>query len=229
MCPTVKETLQETPPYRALPEEDRRQLAEDTEVKVYAAGDEIFAEADPSDYLFTIASGRVKVFKATSSGKSIILGIFGSGDPLGSVAAYRAIPYPASACALEETVCLRIPTQVLFRLLEERPSVARGLLLGLTQRVVQLVGRVEELTGGRVEPRLARLFLRLGSELGKQERGGLFVPLALSRQDLADLVGTTIETCIRVMSRWERESTVHTADDGFVLLDRSTLESLAKS
>lgn len=229
MAPTLEEILRTTKPFSALPEDDRRHLAEVAEVRQFATGDSILREADPSESFYSIVSGRVKVFKTTRSGKDIILGIFGSGDPVGSVAVFKERPYPASAAALEETLCIRISRSALFSLLERHPSISRGLLLGLTQRLVELVNRVGELTGARVEPRLARLFLRLAREIGREERGGIFVPLALSRQDLSDMTGTTIETCIRVMSRWQKEDTVHTSKDGFVVLDRETLRALADS
>jgi CRP/FNR family transcriptional regulator len=63
--------------------------------------------------------------------------------------------------------------------------------------------------------------------MGRTDRGGTFVPLALSRQELADLTGTTIETCIRIMSRWSKDHVVLTEKDGFIVLDRAALESLA--
>lgn len=229
MPATADEILRTAAPFSSMPEEDRQHLAAVTQVCSFAAGDKIFSEADPSEFLYTIVSGRVKVFKMTPSGKDIILGIFGSGDPVGSVAVFKERPYPASAAAIEETVCIRTSRADLYALLERHPTVARGLLLGLTQRLVQLVNRVGELTGTRVEPRLARLFLRLVREIGREERGGHFVPLVLSRQELADMTGTTIETCIRVMSRWEKESTVHTDTDGFVVLDPRTLQTLANT
>jgi CRP/FNR family transcriptional regulator len=53
--------------------------------------------------------------------------------------------------------------------------------------------------------------------------------MALSRQELADLTGTTIETCIRIMSRWGKDELVRTEKDGFVILDRAALEELASS
>lgn len=198
-------------------------------MKSFAAGESVFREADPSDYFYTIVSGRVKVFKTTRSGKDIIWGVFGSGDPVGSVAVFKERPYPASVAALEDTVCIRISRSDLYTLLERHPSIARGLLLGLTQRLVELVNRVGELTGTRVEPRLARLFLRLARELGRDDRGGIFIPLPLSRQELSDMTGTTIETCIRVMSKWQKEETVKTDKDGFVVLDREALRALANT
>jgi CRP/FNR family transcriptional regulator len=78
-----------------------------------------------------------------------------------------------------------------------------------------------------VEERIARLLLRKADEVARHEHGGLFIPLALSRQELADMTGTTIETAIRVMSRWAKQGLVATRDDGFVLLDRRRLAALA--
>jgi CRP-like cAMP-binding protein len=223
-----EEILRTAKPFGAVPSAERKLLAEVADVRSFDPGETLFLEGEPSRFFYSIVSGRVKIFKTTRSGKDIILGIFSSGDPVGSVAVFKEVPYPASAQALTQTVCIGIAREDLYTLLEGHPSLARGLLLGLTQRLVELVNRVDELTGARVEHRLARLLLRLAKELGRSEQGGVFIPLALSRQELADMTGTTIETCIRIMSRWEKEETVHTKKDGFVLLDAETLETLAR-
>src|SRR5690606_39222953 len=118
--------------------------------------------------------------------KDVILEVFGKGDPLGAVAAYGGRPFPASASALEDTTCVVIPRPAFFRLLEEHPSLVRGLLMGMTVRLVELTNRVAELSGSRIEPRFARLFLKLAREMGREQGGRTFVPLALSRQELAD-------------------------------------------
>jgi CRP-like cAMP-binding protein len=227
MSLTTDELLRTTPVFQRLSPEDRRRVAEVTTVRRFARGDTIFEQGMPSDAFYTIASGRVKIFKMMPTGKDLILEVFGRGDPLGALAAYDGRPFPASAVALEDTACLVIPRPVFFRLLEEHPSLVRGLMAGLTVRLVELTNRLAELSGGRIEPRFARLFLKLAGEMGRTDRGGTFVPLALSRQELADLTGTTIETCIRIMSRWSKDHVVLTEKDGFIVLDRAALESLA--
>ena len=226
--PSPEEVLQETPLYRRLPPEERQRLAAVSRVKAYARGEMIFSEGDPGDIFFTIARGRVKVFKMTPAGKDLILEIFGPGDPLGAVAVYESRPYPASAMALEDTVCLLIRRQDFFGLLERHPTLVRSLLLGLTRRLMDLTNRLAELTGGHVEPRFARLFLKLADEMGKPAPGGIFIPLHLSRQELADLTGTTIETCIRIMSRWGKDGLVQTEKEGFLVVDRLALEALGR-
>ena len=229
VMPTADELLRTTPIFSRLSPADRKTIAEVSRVQQFARGETIFEQDSPSDAFYAIASGRVKIFKMMPNGKDVILEVFGPGDPLGAVAAYMDRPFPASASALEDTTCVIIPRPAFYRLLETQPSLVRGLLLGLTFRLVELTNRLAEMTGGRIEPRFARLFLKLASEMGREERGGAFIPLALSRQELADLTGTTIETCIRIMSRWNKDDVVRTEKDGFVVLERGELEKIAAS
>jgi CRP/FNR family transcriptional regulator len=210
--------------YRRLSSDDRSRIAGVMNLRSYEKGDVIFREGDPSDVFFTVASGRVKIVKALPNGREVLLETFGPGDPFGAVAAYDGRPFPASAVAIEPTSALLLPRRDFFALLEQHPTLVRGLLSGLTQRLVELTARLGELSGGRVETRLARLLLKLADTSGRAERGGIFIPLALSRQELADMTGTTIESCIRVMSRWGKQDVVRTDRDGFVVVDRAALE-----
>jgi CRP/FNR family transcriptional regulator len=229
MSGTVEEVdalLGMTPVFQKLAPGDRLTVAAVAAIRQYDKGEIIFEQGAPSDVFYTIASGRVKIFKRFASGKDVILEVFGPGDPLGAIAVYDGRPFPATAAALEETACVVIPRTVFFTLLEQHPSLVRGLLLGMTVRLVELTNRIGELSGGRIEPRFARLFLKLGSQMGREGRGGIFIPLALSRQELADMTGTTIETAIRIMSRWGKQGVVRSEKDGFVILDRKTLETV---
>jgi CRP-like cAMP-binding protein len=223
----VEDAIRKTGMFKRLSQDDRQRLAEVSRLKTYAKGDRIFGEAEPSDFFYVVVRGRVKIVKMMPSGKDVILEIFGTGDPFGSVAAYEGRPFPASAIALEDAACLLTPRAAFFALLDAHPSLVRGLLLGLTQRLVELTNRLAEVTGSRVEARFARLFLKLGDSMGKPVAEGTAIPMALSRQELADLTGTTIETAIRVMSRWGKDEIVRTEKDGFVLLDKEALEDLA--
>ena len=229
MAPGIEEVLRDNPLYRRLSDQDRRRLVELSLLRRYSKGETIFSEGDPSDFLFTIASGRVKVLKMLPGGKEVILEILGSGDPLGAVAAYEARPYPASAVTLDETTCILVRRGAFFALLETAPTLVRGLLVGLSFRLIELTKRIAEVTGSRVEARFAHLFLKLADRMGRPEGGLTFIPMALSRQDLADLTGTTIETCIRIMSRWGKDGVVVTEKDGFRVKDRAALEKLASA
>jgi CRP/FNR family transcriptional regulator len=223
------EVMRVTPMFGKLSASDRGRLAAVSRVRSFARGEDVAREGDPSEAFYVVVRGRVKVFKTTPAGKDLILEIFGPGDLLGAVAVYEARPYPASIVALEDTTCVVVPRPAFFALLEQHPTLVRGLLLGLTQRLVELTNRLALLTGTRVEARFARLFLKLGAEMGQARPDGVFIPISLSRQELADLTGTTIETCIRIMSRWGKQEIVRTEKDGFLIADHHELETLAQS
>ncbi len=229
MTPATTDVLANIPLFRRVSPEDRERIAQLARVRHYDRGEHVFNEGDPSDFFFVVVTGLIKVFKQAPNGGDIILEMFGPGGPLGAVATYESRPYPASAAAMEPSVCLLIPRQAFFQLLEQHPMLVRGLLGSLSLRLVQLTTRLTELTGGRVEVRFARFFLKLADELGRPDRGGTFIPLPLSRQELADWTGTTIETAIRIMSRWNKDEVLRTEKDGFVLVDRPNLEALASS
>lgn len=225
----VDQILRAAPSFRRLSAEDRQRVAGVARVRNYDKGDTVFAEGEPSDFFYSVSSGRVKVVKMLPSGKEVILEVFGAGEPLGAVAVYEGRPFPASAIAMEETACILIARLTFFSLLEQHPTLVRGMLTGLTLRLIELTKRLAELSGGRVEARFARLFLKLAQDIGTRRADGAFVALPLSRQELADMTGTTIETCIRIMSRWGKDEIVRTEKDGFVVVDTGSLEALANS
>lgn len=227
MPENLEEAFRRSPIFRRLGPADRQRLAAVAKLRDFDKGSMLFSEGDESDSLYTVVTGRVKVFKTTARGTDVILEIFGPGDSVGAVAVYESRRYPASAVALEPTACLLIPRHAFFSLLETYPTLVRGLLVGLTHRLVELTNRLAELSGGRVEARLARFFLKLAQDMGQPRDEGTFIPLALSRQELADMIGTTIETSIRIMSRWGKQDIVRTEKDGFLVVDRSALETVA--
>ena len=220
------DALARLPLFRRLLPEDRARIASVSSVRHFQRGDMVFAEGDAPDLFVTVLTGHVKVFKQTPAGKDVILDLFGPGDPLGAVAVYEGRAYPASAAAMEDTTCLLIERRSFFQLLEQHPTLVRGLLTGLTIRIFELTNRLSDLTGGHVDARFARMFLKLADTIGTPDRGGIFIPMVLSRQELADLTGTTIETCIRIMSRWGKDEILRTERDGFVVVDRATLEQV---
>jgi CRP/FNR family transcriptional regulator, nitrogen oxide reductase regulator len=88
--------------------------------------------------------------------------------------------------------------------------------------------KIKELAAGGVEYRIAHLLLKLADRIGEEATAdGITIPIVLSRQDIADLVGTTVETAIRVMSRWRKMGIVVNDKKGIIIRDRETLEDLA--
>lgn len=218
-------------PFEAIPilapltAEDRAALEPLCELRAYEKGETIFEEGEAALFIHFLFVGRVKIVKAAPD-RDLILEILGPGEPVGAVAVYEERPFPATAVALEPSGTVSIPAREFFHLVERRPEITRRLLAGLTLRLMALNRRLADMTGS-VEYRAARLFATLAERLGKPRSGGTFVPLHLSRQEIADLVGTTIETAIRIMSRWQKDGLVETDKDGFLIRRIGDLKELA--
>ncbi|HYK42102.1 MAG TPA: Crp/Fnr family transcriptional regulator [Thermoanaerobaculia bacterium] len=219
-------------PFQAIPvlallrPEDRAALAPECELAGFEKGAVIFAEGDTADRIHFLVRGRVKIVKAGPD-RDLIIEVLGPGEPLGTVAVFERRPFPATAVALEPSSVLSVPEHRFFGVIEKNPEITRRLLAGLTLRLITLNRRLADMTGS-VEYRCARLFETLAARIGQpREGGGVFLPLPLSRQEIADLTGTTVETAIRIMSRWQKSGLVETDRTGFLIRDPAALQQIA--
>jgi CRP/FNR family transcriptional regulator len=212
------------PLFAGLRDEDRQALAPLCRIRGYEKGETIFNEGDPADRIHFVVLGRVKIVKAAGD-RDVIIEILGPGEPVGAVAVFERRPFPASAIALEGSSILTVPEREFFQLVESRPEMMRHLLAGLTYRLMMVNKRLADMTGS-AEHRAARLFLTLLDRVGIPRDGGVFIPLPLSRQEIADLIGTTLETAIRLMSRWQKEELLLTGKSVFLVPDAAALRSV---
>ncbi len=224
----VRTALKTLPMFRGLGEEVHRQLGAIATIRDYRRGDFLWREGDESEWLTLIVKGRVKIVREAAQG-DVILEIFSEGEPVGSIAVYNYMPYPASAVALEDVSIFALPRRDYFELLDRQPEFARGIMRELTKLTIALTRKLAETRGQRVDVRIAQLFLTLADRMGKNVDGGVLVPLQLSRQEIADLVGTTVESAIRVLSRWGREDLVITREKGFFIPSREKLTAVIES
>jgi CRP-like cAMP-binding protein len=208
-----------------LRKEDREAVAPLCRLRGFDKGETIFLEGDPADRIHFVVLGRVKIVKA-AGGRDVILEILGPGEPVGAVAVFERRPFPAGAVTLEPSSILSIPEREFFALLENRPQMMRHLLAGLTLRLMMVNKRLADMTGS-AEARAARLFVTLGERVGTPREGGVFIAMPLSRQEVADLIGTTLETAIRLMSRWQKDALVVTEKSGFFIPDARALREMA--
>ena len=222
----VLSAVRSLPVFRGLPLDDQTRLAALATLRDYTRGDTIWREGEPAEALTLIVKGRVKVVRRAEGG-DVIIEIFGDGEPVGALAVYNYIPYPASAVCLEPVTLLSLPRRDYFELLDRHPEFARALIRELTKLVLGLARKVEEMRGQRVEVRIAQLFLDLAGRMGRETRAGIEIAIHLSRQEIADLVGTTVESAIRVLSRWGREKLVITGEGRFVVPARERLQAIA--
>jgi len=180
----------------------------------------IFWDGDAPEWFYIVAEGKVKVLKHSSLGKEFIIAFFGPGEMFGEVAVFENKPYPASAQAVVETKVVGIKRQDFLSFLANRPQVALSIINILGGRLRDAQGRLRDLAGERVEQRLASILLMLSSKLGPT--------LPFTRQEIADMVGTTTETAIRVMSHLKERGIIRTVRGKVIILDEEKLRLLGE-
>ena len=214
------ETLKKSLIFSSLEEDELAELAGLAMERSFSSGEFVFWEGDAPTWFFMVAEGKVKVLKHSSLGKDFIIAFFGPGEMFGEVAVLENKPYPASAQAVDETRVLGIRRQDLISFLAHRPEVALRIIGILGGRLRDAQGRLGDLAGERVEQRIARTLLMLSSKLGST--------LPFTRQDIADMAGTTTETAIRVMSHLKDRGIVRSARGKIVIVDEVKLRLLAE-
>jgi CRP/FNR family transcriptional regulator, nitrogen oxide reductase regulator len=157
-----------------------------------------------------------------------VLELLGPGEPFGGVAVIERRPYPASAQATEPSVVVRIPQEPIVALSERHPSVVREMALMIGRRLRSAHDSVESLASDPVEARLAATLLRLAEREGPPARQGTTLSFHLTRQALADMTGTTVETTIRVVSRWLRDGLVREEGGRLVIPSVGALREVAE-
>jgi len=180
----------------------------------------IFWDGDAPDWFYIIAEGKVKVIKHSSLGKEFIITFFGPGEMFGEIAVFENKPYPASAQTVTETKVLGIKREAFLSFLAHRPQVALRIINILGGRLRDAQGRLKDLAGERVEQRLAGILLMLSSKLGSS--------LPFTRQEIADMAGTTTETAIRFMSRLRDGGIIRSVRGKIIILDETKLRLLSE-
>jgi CRP/FNR family transcriptional regulator len=228
----VDSAFDRVPFVRALTRADRLSLLPHTRVKTLEPGDACWTEGQtPEEFAFVIG-GRIKMVKSSETGRETILEMGEAGDLLCGSAVFCFAPHCCASLALERgTQVLLVPRRQVLDLVERNPSAGRALMREITSRGLAMCKRVEELAAGQVDRRIALLLLKLADRAGVGQPDGatIAVPVRLTRQDIADLCGTTVETSIRVMSRLRKSGLVETTARGFVIRDRRGLEETARA
>lgn len=182
-------------------------------------GEVVFVQGEPSDTLFMVLEGRLKISQLTDSGSQTVVRYLGPGEMAGCVAMGGLTHYPATASAVGASRVLRWSRRTLGELVERFPRLALNSLATISFRMEELQARFAELASERVEQRIARTVLRLIVQAGERVEGGIRIAIPLSRQDLADMTGTTLHTVSRTLSAWQ--------DAGLVQIGRQQVTVVA--
>lgn len=185
----------------------------------YHQGDFLWHHGDPAMAITVITSGLVKICQPNQEGESAIVALFGPRESIGDIAVISMGKYPADAVAATRDVeVLSIEKTPVLEAMHRDMTLAQAINRSLVSHSVALRQKIRIMTAGPVERRLAALLLHLAERFGDESASGaITIPVALSRNDLARLIGATIETTIRTMSRWQKAGILSTTPQGFVI------------
>ena len=214
------EILKKSLIFSSLNEDELSALAGLAAERSFQPDEFILWEGDEPDYFYVVAEGQVKVVKNSSTGREFIIAFFGPGEMFGEVAVFEGKPYPASAQATSACRILAIKRQSFLDFLATRPQVALRIINILGGRLRDAQGRLKDFAGERVEQRLARILLMLASRMGNT--------LRFTRQELADMAGTTTETAIRVTGGLSERGIISTSRGQIIIADEAKLKALAE-
>lgn len=193
----------------------------------FARDETIFYEGDQAQRFWVVREGQVKIVKYGQDGREIVIEVIPPGEVFGG-ATMLLRRNPATAKALSDASTLSLEVTEYERLIREYPDIAVRIIRALGDRLLGVIG-VRVLASQRVERRIAHILLKLASKCGRDVPEGCCIELSLTRQDIADLADTSLETAIRVMSRFRKQGWVRTLRGGYVvLLDRQALAQLSQ-
>ncbi len=204
------EFLSKTLPFKGLPAEQLQAVIEVARQRRVPRDAYFFQQGDQAAVFYTLLQGKAKLTQLTPDGHQVLMRFVNSGDSFGVIAALESAEHPLSAQTVSDCLALTWDSQTLTALLERFPKLAINALQMVSLHHQELQNRYLELATERVERRIAHAVLRLVQQAGQKVEQGILINLPLSRQDLAEMTGTTLYTVSRIISRWEEQGIART-------------------
>jgi CRP-like cAMP-binding protein len=187
-----------------------------------------FHQGDPATAFYVLVEGEAKLTQVTPEGHQMLMRFAGPGECFGGIAALHRAAYTLSAQAVEDCLALAWDGETLAGLIERYPRIALNMLEVVAGHYQRLLNRYQELATERVERRVARAVLRLAGQVGQKEEDGVLIGLPLSREDLAEMAGTTLYTVSRILSSWEHRGLVDAGRERVFIRDPHALVAIAE-
>lgn len=211
--------------FAGVTREDCLKIASCAKARSFARDELLFMQGQPVRDLVLLQTGRVKLTQLSSAGNEVILWMNGEGDAVNVVPGTSACSsHTCSARALEMCKALTWEYSRLQSLLAEHPQIRANINKILYSRLQELEERFREVATEKVAKRLALALHRLLKSVGKPHRGGIQV--SLSREELAQMTGTTLFTISRILSKWSDQGFILPLREAVVVRDPLRLETI---
>ncbi len=193
-------------------------------VRKYKKGRIIFMEGEPGEAFFYIKSGLVKISKLSRDGREHILHVLNEGHVFAEVTLFSNTEYPATAEVLEDAEIGIIKNEDLEKVIKENPDLSLQLIKYLNKRLVEAHMKIRNLALYDTYERTAQALVKLAEDYGRKSSKGVNLDISISRQELANIVGTTRETVIRALTAFKKEHLVGIEKNTITIIDLEKLK-----
>lgn len=224
-----KSLVKAFPLFDKMSDESLETLLAHSSARRVPPGEAVFEQGATATHFFLLLHGRLKVTQVTPSGQQIIVRVVHPGDLFGFAKALQRSDYPGTALAVTESIALSWPTHLWPEFIDHNPRLAVSAMQTIGQRLEEAHTRIREMSTEEVERRVAHAVLRLAKQAGKREEAGIRIDFPISRQDIAEMTGTTLHTVSRILSAWEGKGLVEGGRQKLLVRDVQGLSDLAET
>lgn len=203
---------------RGLTDFELQAVLADARIRQLVDGAFFFLESDPAEKSYILLTGKVKLGQLTEVGQQVILGYLIPGRVFGIISILKKVTYPVSAQAVGDCQALVWDQATMNHLMDSYPRMALNAMHIMAGQIREFQNTIRDLSTKRVEQRIARAVLRLARQSGRKIEAGGLIDLPLTRQDLAEMTGTTLYTVSRVLTEWENQGLVQSKRQRVVIV-----------
>lgn len=197
-------------------------------ISSYKKREVVYLDGDDCSGLYIIRTGRLKLVRSSSTGKEQIINILNPGDLLGFEVFYEGRVYKNTAVAMEDTELCYIEKNAFFKILEREPEISKKLIISLGKELNHAYERIGNLGLLNAKEKLGHLLYTLASEYGVKADGGVTLNLTLSRLEIAELLGITQETSIRLLKSFKEDGILEIRRKEIVIKSMSRLKEFSE-
>jgi len=214
--------------FNGLSDDGLMAVCQSAKIRKVKAGEFFFHEGEPAESFFVLLSGLARLLQTTPDGKQVIIHLCTPGHGMALIAALSPINNPTSAEAIKDSTAYVWDKQTIRQLMEQYPIIAINGMELIAKRFHEVQDRYREMATERVEQRVARTLLRLAEQDGVESASGIKIDMPLTRQDIAQMTGTTLYTVSRILSKWEQVKLVNTGRQSIEIVSLHGITVIAK-
>ncbi|WP_425446143.1 Crp/Fnr family transcriptional regulator [Dethiothermospora halolimnae] len=216
--------IREIPIFSGISDKELDKIKKVAKERLYKKGNILFSEGDRGNSIFIVKHGKVKVYKTSNDGREIILDIKDDGDVIAEVVLFSDIAYPATVEAIEDTKVYVLKNKDIEEIIRNNAEIALEMIKVLNKRLKEAQKKLKNMALDDTYARMIKILLQLCEKYGLQESGKYKLDLKLTREELANLIGTSRETASRMLNRLDNENLIKIRGRDIIILSKSKLK-----